>query len=371
MRLVYFSPVPWTSFAQRPHKFVEWFHAKRGGEVLWVDPYPTRLPELADFRRLKSKRIGASNRGVNGEPPHWLEILEPRSLPIEPLPYAILLQRVFWCDIFRSIEIFVAGGKCQIVVGKPSKLALEVLERNPSIFSLYDAMDDFPAFYRGLSRLAMTKSEAKVAARVSRIAVSSTALAARFVAFGDKRTLVLNACSIDVLPRVKIGAKRLVSPIIGYVGTIGHWFDWHLVFALANANPSMLIRLVGPIYSGPPDAMPGNIELLPACDHATAMKHMQEFAVGLIPFKCIDLTESVDPIKYYEYRALGLTVLSTRFGEMARRAAEPGVFLMEISDDLSQLIGSAMSFENDIDEIRAFRAANSWTARFDASQILA
>ena len=33
MQLVYFSPVPWASFAQRPHKFVEWFHARCGAIV--------------------------------------------------------------------------------------------------------------------------------------------------------------------------------------------------------------------------------------------------------------------------------------------------------------------------------------------------
>lgn len=44
MQLVYLSPLPWDSFSQRPHQFVEWFHNKHGGEVLWIDPYPTRLP---------------------------------------------------------------------------------------------------------------------------------------------------------------------------------------------------------------------------------------------------------------------------------------------------------------------------------------
>ena len=38
MQLVYFSPVPWASYAQRPHKFVEWFHARRVLKVRWVDP---------------------------------------------------------------------------------------------------------------------------------------------------------------------------------------------------------------------------------------------------------------------------------------------------------------------------------------------
>ena len=49
MRLVYLSPVSWHSFAQRPHELVRQFHAATQAPVLWVEPYPTRLPVLADL----------------------------------------------------------------------------------------------------------------------------------------------------------------------------------------------------------------------------------------------------------------------------------------------------------------------------------
>ncbi len=52
---------------------------------------------------------------------------------------------------------------------------------------------------------------------------------------------------------------------------------------------------------------------------------MAEFDVGLIPFKQNALTAAVDPIKYYEYRALALPVISTDFGEMHERGDLPGL----------------------------------------------
>lgn len=372
MRLVYLSPVPWASFAQRPHKFVEWFHARRGGEVLWVDPYPTRLPELSDFRRVKVVGGSATKLAAKGSNPAWLTVIRPRSLPLEPLPGAGALNRLLWSDVLQAIDIFVEEGECQIGIGKPSELALQLLARHPAVPSLYDAMDDFPAFYRGLSRAAMGRREREVAALVSRISVSSTALADRFAAHHSKFVdeHALNACAVDTLPDLDASLKKSERPVLGYVGTIGHWFDWPLVYDLAEANQSMCIRLIGPIYAAPTGAMPRNIELLPACNHATAIRAMQEFSVGLIPFRCTDLTASVDPIKYYEYRALGLPVLSTRFGEMALRDGQSGVFLADKHSDLTNLIRSAMSYECEIDEIQEFRAANSWEARFDASGIL-
>lgn len=370
MRLVYLSPVPWTSFAQRPHRFVEWHHAKRGGEVLWVDPYPTRLPRLADFRRVKAGGERATNLIEKANVPAWLTILRPRSLPIEPLPGAGALNRLLWKDVLQAIDRFVDEGECLLGIGKPSELALQVLARYPAAPSLYDAMDDFPAFYHGLSRAAMGRRERAVAAQVAQISVSSTVLAERFAIYYPKLALALNACAVEALPPTHSLIKRLGRPVLGYIGTIGHWFDWSLVFNLAEAEPSMCIRLIGPSYEQPPGPLPRNIELLPACDHATAMRHMQEFSVGLIPFKETALTASVDPIKYYEYRALGLPVLSTRFGEMALRDGYTGVFLIDKHSDLGSQARSAVAYECKISEIDEFRKENSWHARFEASGIL-
>lgn len=370
MRLVYFSPVPWASFAQRPHKFVEWFHARRGGKVLWVEPYPTRLPELADFQRLRNVRVSAENLAVKRDIPLWLTILRPRSLPIEPLPGAGALNRFLWNDVLHTIDAFVGEEECQLGIGKPSELALRALNRNSAIPSFYDAMDDFPAFYRGLSRITMGWREREIAARVTRISVSSTVLAARFATHRSKLALALNACTMEILPLPNATARSSQNPVLGYVGTIGKWFDWPLVFDLAEANPSICIRLIGPVYVPPSRPLPRNIELLPACDHATAMRHMQEFSVGLIPFKRVDLTASVDPIKYYEYRALGLPVLSTSFGEMALRDGQAGVFLMDKHSDLVHLVRTAMAYECEMNGNQEFRTANSWEARFDASGIL-
>jgi hypothetical protein len=370
MRLVYFSPVPWDSFAQRPHKFVEWFHAKRGGEILWVDPYPTRLPKLADFRRVRAMGGRGIKLAAKRSTPEWLNVLRPRSLSIEPLPGAGALNRLLWNDALQAIDRFVEERECLLGIGKPSELALQVLARHPTVPSLYDAMDDFREFYRGLSRTAMGRREQEVAAQVTRISVSSTASADRFAAYHSKLTIALNACAIETLPPPNATTKSTGRPVLGYVGTIGDWFDWPLVFDLAEANPTMCIRLIGPIYALPPAPVPRNIELLPTCDHATAMRFMQEFSVGLIPFKRTDLTASVDPIKYYEYRALGLSVISTRFGEMALRDGQTGVFLMDRHSHLASLVRTALAYKCGIDEIREFRIANSWEARFDASGII-
>ena len=84
---------------------------------------------------------------------------------------------------------------------------------------------------------------------------------------------------------------------------------------------------------------------------------------GLIPFRIDPLTDCVDPVKYYEYRAMGLPVLSTRFGEMRLRGLQDRVAFLDELDrlDLRALARQAA----DPAEVGAFRAANTWARRFE------
>ena len=367
MRLVYLSPVPWASFHQRPHKFVKWFYTRHGGEVLWIDPYPTRLPLLGDFQRLKFANVERPT--LSAEMPRWLQLVRPRALPIEPLPWSGILNRFLWRDVLFKVDQFLTEPNGWIGIGKPSELALQVLSRVQGISTFYDAMDNFPAFYEGLSRHAMEQRQTSLALQVSKILVSSTGLARRFDNQKQKVFMSLNACDMGILPDRKLLLPCMAQSILGYMGTMGHWFDWPLVIALANAVPTMQVRLIGPVYYPSPVKLPPNIELLPACDHDTALLAMQGFTVGLIPFRQTELTASVDPIKYYEYRALGLPVISTSFGEMALRGKQNGVFLVNDRSNLARVIEDALAYESNKDEIRQFRHENSWEVRFESCRL--
>jgi glycosyltransferase involved in cell wall biosynthesis len=370
MNLVYFSPVPWESFSQRPHKFVEWFHTRHDGKVLWIDPYPTRLPNLQD---LKSIRIsGSKARQVFQQEaalPKWMKVVRPRALAIEPLWGSAMVNGLLWKEIFSEIDEMLENGTCSFVFGKPSKLALQVIAKYPHINCVYDAMDDFPAFYSGFSRLAMTRVEKKISAHVSRVIVSSSALRDRFSHHVRNVQIAFNACSSLNMPDIEIKQTAQERPIMGYVGTIAQWFDWQFVIRLAEKNPSAMVRLIGPVFGSVPVELPQNVELRPACSHPEAIIEMQKFHVGLIPFKTTTLTRSVDPIKYYEYKAAGLPIISTNFGEMSNRVGERGVYIADEKSDLAAIANAALAFELTADEVMIFREMNSWSSRFDQANI--
>lgn len=368
MRLVYFSPVPWASFHQRPHHFVKWFNERTGGEVVWVEPYPTRLPTAGDFFPSVQAKTN-----VEVFQPDWLRVLRPFALPIEPLPILCGVNSIFWQRVYDEIESFVINNSCQIVVGKPSKLALNVLKLFPQIVSYYDAMDDFPAFYSGLSRLSMASVERAVSDRAGGVLASSRSLVEKFVAYGKKVSPALNACNLSSLPSVECCLKKKfkMPAVVGYVGTIGQWFDWQLVLTLARQNPAVIFRLIGPLHTLPPQDIPANIEVLPARPHAEAIRAMLDFSAGLIPFQLSELTSSVDPIKYYEYRAMGLPVISTAFGEMAFRQDELGVFIVRETTSVGTVVKNALEMSSNESDVQNFHMKNCWPARFDQCGLFA
>ncbi len=90
---------------------------------------------------------------------------------------------------------------------------------------------------------------------------------------------------------------------------------------------------------------------------------MARFSAGLIPFRNNSLTAGVDPIKYYEYRAAGLPVLTTSFGEMALRKSEDGVFFLDQARDLPSLVMSALGHRENRTTLARFRREHDWRER--------
>jgi hypothetical protein len=74
----------------------------------------------------------------------------------------------------------------------------------------------------------------------------------------------------------------------------------------------------------------------------------------------------VDPIKFYEYRALSLPVISTAFGEMKLRGSEPGTFSVRPGDPLAKTVAQALALLPQDQEREIFINRNSWQVRFDA-----
>jgi hypothetical protein len=362
--LLYFAPVTWDSYPQRPHYFAQHFLSRADRRVVWIDPYPTRFPSLRDFRKL-----GPQSR-ISLDRPAGLTVISLRALPLEPLAIGRWLNReLVGSTLARGVRPLLEGGPVTIGVGRPSSLAVEALRIFRHERSFYDAMDNFPEFYHGAAKRSVIEQERRIVDRVDVVMTSSSALWAKFESVGSRRIMVHNAFEMSALPHLPI--RRNGHRVFGYVGCIGSWFDWPITIRLAEAFPDVAVHLVGPCFAPPPGPLPANVQMFPACPLDTAIEHFQSFSVGLIPFQRTPLTAGVDPVKYYGYRGMALPVLSTAFGEMAHRGADEGSFLMDGPDGLVPAASAALSAAPDANAVEAFRQAHTWERRFDDPMVVA
>ena len=149
---------------------------------------------------------------------------------------------------------------------------------------------------------------------------------------------------IPPIPRSTITGHH-DKPIAGFIGALFEWIDIPLLAAAAAALPHTLFVLAGPTRAGI-DISPllhfPNIRLFPAQPYPDVPRWISAFDVCLIPFKNDIISHSADPIKLYEYLALGKPVVSSlRFGAAAdpapiRVAHSPAQFAHCIRQSLQE-----------------------------------
>lgn len=328
MKLVYFSPVPWNSVAQRPHFFVK--NALEHGftSVLWVEPTPSRFPRVKDFRtKLFSVEANSFNK------PKQVKVIRPRCIPIEPLGVSFDIVNYFsFSRIIKSIENDFSGNDTILVIGKPSRLANMVLGRVEFNNTIFDMMDDFPHFFEGISAKSVRNIQATVLGKANICLFSSSNLYEQYSKYAAESRLLLNACEQSFYEKCRSLAEKKHQNnqrVFGYIGSVAEWFDWSKVIKLAEDNPKDKVIIVGPNYATRMPVLPLNIQILPAIEHDDIPYLLASFDYGLIPFKVCKLTKSVDPVKYYEYIAAGIKVISTEFGEMKNRVERKNVYSFE------------------------------------------
>jgi len=154
---------------------------------------------------------------------------------------------------------------------------------------------------------------------------------------------------------------------VGYFGYLaGAWFDWELIASAARRRPAWRFYLIG--YGGSPEGtvLPENLELLGKQPQADLAAFAANWDVAVIPFKPDRLAVGADPIKTYEYLAMGLPVVVT--GVYPPAGAEGLVDRAEGVEDLLRAIERAAARQTPAEAAarRAFAAGCTWDHRLES-----
>lgn len=155
------------------------------------------------------------------------------------------------------------------------------------------------------------------------------------------------------------GRKRCI-----FVGSINSWIDLDLIKHCAINMKKIDFYYIGPIHIDISSTKGiENLYFMGPRDYTDIPYYLYYSDAALIPFKINDFTNSITPVKLYEYMSVGLNVIATGFKEL--RHMDSPVFIGENYDDFCDKI--LLAIDNDENKALNINYANesTWKKRFE------
>jgi teichuronic acid biosynthesis glycosyltransferase TuaH len=142
--------------------------------------------------------------------------------------------------------------------------------------------------------------------------------------------------------------KSIRRPIVGYAGKMQELFDVELLLAVANALPEVSFVCIGqqinPKWTKPLWTCP-NIHYLGDKHYDSLPHYLASFDICMIPAN-VFRQHGGDPIKFYEYLAMGKPIVTTNIGGVSAFCNHPQVKVVE---DAAQFIAAVKHFKTNIE----------------------
>jgi glycosyltransferase involved in cell wall biosynthesis len=122
-------------------------------------------------------------------------------------------------------------------------------------------------------------------------------------------------------------------------GNFGNWYDWDLLLSLFTLCPDVSFCVIG--RRGIPTDLPRNVFVLGTKPHEAIPGYLQHAQVGLIPYQDLPRIRRVErPLKFYEYLASGLPIVSVPWGALKTMApfAVFGSNAKEFAEAITQVV---------------------------------
>ena len=243
---------------------------------------------------------------------------------------------------------------------------------------VYDITDDWISLTQKdwLRRLTAAQDEA-LCRRADAVIVCSQKLFDMKREFARRLYLIPNGVDAAHYQRVQDSALPLPSPavhwpkpVLGYTGTIHpDRVDVGLIEALARRFARGTVALVGPNHlpaaEGARLRALGNVQITGPVPYAEVPDYMRAFDVCITPHRMTPFTESLNPIKLWEYLAGGKPIVSTDvagfrdYPQFVRLAGTTEAFL--------EACAAALAAGQTGREARQAEARlHSWESRIDA-----
>ena len=185
----------------------------------------------------------------------------------------------------------------------------------------------------GMPASIIASAEPKLVRRADLVATTSPGLRDRHAASGAKRCVFMpNVADAEhfaaaLAPDVAVPADlvALPAPRIGFVGAVsGYKLDFELIRGLALVRPGYSFVLIGQVGEGDPwtdasrlSGLP-NLHLLGPRPYSALPAYLAGMQAAMLPSAANPYTAAMFPMKFFEYLAAGLPVVTTPLPALGR-----------------------------------------------------
>jgi glycosyltransferase involved in cell wall biosynthesis len=370
--IICFSTHYWDERRFRKQEFMSRF--AKANRILYVEPsFSMVRRSQVHLREVGTNRYLLSRQESRDGDIHLLK--PPRGLPKWTNPFIERLNYRWYGRIVGRAARRLGFRDAIAWVYQPAYY--HALEAIPHRWLVFDLVDDLSAY--GGGHWGHPEHEIRKLVEESHLLVATAkTLLDRYGSSATPTVQVSNGFDAELFSPERVGAQAPSSlsgiprPILGFIGTLFSFLDFDLLEQVARAHHDKSLVLVGPVEASVKQAV-ARLRKLPNVVHIEEQPqskipaYVGAFDVCLNPFRRGQLADSVNPLKVYEYLAMGRPVISTPMQALEMEDIARTIVFADSPTEFCERIDSCL--DGEIQEAVQLRrdavAAYSWQGLFD------
>jgi len=369
--VILISTADWDSPFWTNKQHMATLFARRGYRVLYVDSLGLRRPamQIRDFKRLVGRLLKSLPLPHRVSPNIWR--VSPLLIPFHGLA-AIRNLNHFLLRWLLRWHMFLLGLR-RPLVWLYDPLAAELGAELADQGLAYHCVDDLAAV-PGVDGRAVRRAENRLAELDDICFVTSPLLYENMKKIFKHVVYEPNVCDYDFFATARLGLaepediKAIPHPRLIFVGALSEYkLDFKLIETLVERLPHIHWLFIGehglnsPWNKQPP--LQPNIHILSPRPYGRLPYYLAHAEAAVLPELLNDYTVAMFPMKFFEYLAAGLPVISTRLPALAE--FESLYFPADTVEEFEDRVRRVLAGERrNAKAIEAACLHNSWEARF-------
>ncbi|WP_413480580.1 glycosyltransferase [Carnobacterium maltaromaticum] len=371
-KILYISLVDWFWIKQRPHHIPEILSERDHVDFVCIRSW-IKNDKTLQIHDTSEENLDKVVFKINDN----LTVYRKKILPKGAIPLIRTLNINLFMKPFLS-KLQKNNKYDAVILTHPSQFSFLDKIKFKDTKIIYDCMDNYGAF-TGAASSTIASAEALLVKRADFVIVSSNNLknkltenypneAKKLTVINngvDMKTFTLNQ-TIDTKETEIVKANNRKK--VAYIGTISDWVNISMIYKLAKEMSNVDFYVVGPldrhinmdeyndldnmIFTGPQP-------------YYTVPAIIKQMDVMIMPFVLNEVVESVNPVKIYEYLAMGKPVIATGYSETYQFANLIETYNTET--EFAELLKNQLAINSDnpdlIEKRIAFASNNSWKQR--------